>query len=862
MKREHFLLLISLFLLPLSLLAENNPRSEINFNREWKYKRGDYPKAESKNYDDSKWENIGLPHSFSIPYFMSRDFYTGYGWYRKQFYLSEQDLSKVLSLEFDGVFQEAEIFINGEKVGTHRGGYTGFSVDITKSAKKGENIVAVRVNNLWQATLAPRGGEHVFSGGIYRNVRLIKKDNTHISWAGITVTTTELESSNGEATTVHIKSEICNKDKSDTNFRLISKVIDKSGKVISKVESNIEVPSMTTLAIYQATPSVKSPLLWSPDSPVLYSMVSELYKGGKLIDKEVTKFGFRWIKWSADKGFFLNGKHLFFHGANVHQDQAGWGDAVTDEASRRDVRMIKEAGFNMIRGSHYPHSPAFVEACDEEGVLFWSEAPFWGTAGDKSDGYWTSSAYPNRKEDCEEFEKSALDQLGEMIKIHRNSPSIIVWSMCNEPFFTSPNTMDGVKSLLKKMVNRTHELDSTRLAAIGGSQRPLGKERIDLIGDVAGYNGDGSTIVDFQNPGIPNVVTEYGSTTSDRPGEYNPGWGDLNKDEGWKGRDWRSGQAIWCGFDHGSIFGPDMGKMGMVDYFRIPKRSWYWYRNEYRHIAPPQWPVDGVPYRLALHASKVKNIAADGTDDVQLTVVVLDSSGREITDSPDVTLKVISGPGEFPTGSSISFRKDDDIRIQDGKAAISFRSYYSGKTIVEATSKGLQSAKVSLSFIGAPLYNKGISQQVTDRPYIRYVRNKGEEAGHFGLNNPTFSTTSESGRSSGYACDGKAETFWQPVASDNNASWTLDMERWPVIDEIVIKFAQSGAYRYILEVSEDNKGWTKVKDLSDNKSLFDNQIVKVDLKEKYRFVRISFPYYDGYVIPKLSEVDVKGSLDK
>lgn len=331
MKRQDLLLLISLFLLPLSLLAENNPRSEINFNREWKYMRGDYSKAESKNYDDSKWENIGLPHSFSIPYFMSRDFYTGYGWYRKQFSLSGQDLSKVLSLEFDGVFQEAEIFINGEKVGTHRGGYTGFSVDITKSAKKGENIVAVRVNNLWQATLAPRGGEHVFSGGIYRNVRLIKKDNTHISWAGITVTTPELESSNGEATTVHIKSEICNKDKSDTNFRLISKVIDKSGKVISKVESNIEVPSMTTLVIYQATPSVKSPLLWSPDSPVLYSMVSELYKGGKLIDKEVTKFGFRWIKWSADKGFFLNGKHLFFHGANVHQDQAGWGDAVTEE---------------------------------------------------------------------------------------------------------------------------------------------------------------------------------------------------------------------------------------------------------------------------------------------------------------------------------------------------------------------------------------------------------------------------------------------------------------------------------------------------------------------------------------------------
>lgn len=131
----------------------------------------------------------------------------------------------------------------------------------------------------------------------------------------------------------------------------------------------------------------------------------------------------------------------------------------------------------------------------------------------------------------------------------------------------------------------------------------MGDARIDKIGDIAGYNGDGATQPDFQNPGIPNIVSEYGSVTSERPGKNAPGWGDLQRDNGWKGFSWRSGQAIWCGFDHGSIAGSNLGKMGIVDYFRIPKRSWYWYRNEYTQITPPEWPEEGVPAQLKLEAS-------------------------------------------------------------------------------------------------------------------------------------------------------------------------------------------------------------------------------------------------------------------
>ena len=570
--------------------AQGGVRELINLNRGWTYLRGDHPGAEQVDYDDSEWEHIGLPHSFSIPYFLSSDFYTGYGWYRRTVDLSNADMRKDIFLEFDGVFQEAEIYVNGSLAGTHRGGYTGFSVRITPYARPGHNVVAVRVNNLWRADLAPRGGEHVFSGGIYRNVRLVKKNPVHIDWYGTFVTTPTLERQQGRSSTVRVRTEVRSNSDAAGEYRLEIKVAAPDGRIVAERDTSCTVPAGECVIFDQTTAEIPGIELWSPSDPKLYVLVSELYEGRRLVDRDETSFGFRWFRWTADKGFFLNGEHLFFRGANVHQDQAGWGDAVTEEAMRRDVRMMKEAGFDIIRGSHYPHAPAFARACDEEGMLFWSETSFWGTAGPKVDGAWTASAYPVRESDIEAFEQSALQQLTDMIRINRNSPSIVVWSVSNEPFFSTEEAMPGVRSLLEKLVDRVHELDPTRPAAVGGAQRPIGEGRIDLIGDVAGYNGDGARIPDFQAPGIPSVVTEYGSTTANRPGEYIPGWGDLARDEGWKGREWRSGQIIWCGFDHGSIFGENMATLGIVDYFRLPKRSWYWYRNEYSHQAPPEWP--------------------------------------------------------------------------------------------------------------------------------------------------------------------------------------------------------------------------------------------------------------------------------
>lgn len=332
--------------------------------------QGDYTGAERTDYDDSSWETVGIPHSFSIPYFMSKDFYTGYGWYRKSFELTAKDLKQQLFVEFDGVFQEAEVFVNGKRAGTHTGGYTGFYFDISSAVRMGNNVIAVRVNNIWKANVAPRAGEHVFSGGIYRNVRLVRKSPVHIDWYGIFVTTPDLAAHQGKSSVVRVCTDICNKANKTMVFKLLTEVKDAEGQMLVSVENEEKVEANSMKKLEQTTEAINHPTLWHPRHPYLYKVVSSVYQGQTLIDRVETPFGFRWFEWTADKGFFLNGEHLFFKGVNVHQDQAGWGDAVTEAAMRRDILLMKEAGFDLIRGSHYPHAPAFRKPATRKVCYF------------------------------------------------------------------------------------------------------------------------------------------------------------------------------------------------------------------------------------------------------------------------------------------------------------------------------------------------------------------------------------------------------------------------------------------------------------------------------------------------------------
>ena len=335
-------------------------------NNNWTFALGDYQDAQNADFDDSEWQIIGLPHSFGIPYFMSRDFYTGYGWYRKKINLNSDDLEKRILLQFDGVFQEAEVFVNGKLTGSHIGGYTGFVIDITDNAHQGENLVAVRVNNIWKPDVAPRAGEHQFNGGIYRTVKLLKKNPSHFAWCGVQLITQGLKESNFKSARIFANLKIENQSKESINFGVELKVLDTANNVIAIASTNKGIsPNAFDFAQIESA-DIENITLWSPDNPYLYTVECTLSNGGEVLDKYTTPLGFRHIEWTADKGLFINGEHLYLQGANVHQDHAGWCDAVTEEGIRRDVRLIKEAGFNMIRGSHYPHSPVFADECSRQ----------------------------------------------------------------------------------------------------------------------------------------------------------------------------------------------------------------------------------------------------------------------------------------------------------------------------------------------------------------------------------------------------------------------------------------------------------------------------------------------------------------
>jgi beta-galactosidase len=807
------LLFLTALLLPALVFAAEPPRQQLNFNREWKFQPGDHPGAEAVAFDDATWDDIGLPHSFSMPYFASPKFYTGYGWYRKHFDVPVKWSGKRLFLEFDGAFQDAEIFINGLRIGEHKGGYTGFSYDITGAVKPGDNVVAVRLNNNWNPQLAPRAGEHVFSGGIYRDVRLVVTAPLHVTWYGTFVTTPQ---DSAESDAVNVKTEIRNDSAAAKECVLKTDILDPDGKTVASISSTQSVPAGTSVTFDQTTPPVAKPKLWHPDHPFLYTAVSKVLDGGKVADNYTTPFGFRWFKWTADQGFFLNGEHLYFKGADVHQDHAGWGDAVADSGFHRDVKLVKDAGFQFIRGSHYPHAPAFADACDQLGVLFWSENCFWGMGGRSPDGYWNASAYPVNVQDDTAFEQSVKDSLRDMIRINRNHPSIVAWSMCNEVFFSDKSVLPKVRTLLTQLVALSHELDPTRPAGIGGCQRA----ELDKLGDIAGYNGDGARL--FINPGIPNLVTEYSSVRANRPGNYGPAWGNLVQGPGDKTQPyfwrypWRSGEVLWCMFDHGSIAG-DEGRTGIVDYFRLPKHAWYWYRNEYNHIPPPEWPAGGTPAALKISADKSTLKSADGTDDAQIIVTVMDSAGRALSNSPPVTLTVESGPGEFPTGPAITFDPKSDIAIRDGEAAMEFRSYYSGKTVIRATSPGLKNGTITLTTLGEPKFVAGKTPLVKPRPYVRFtgsIQAVSTTAANsiFGLNNPTLASSEMTEHSARFGNDGTVSTFWQPQDNDANPWWQADLERAVTMEEAKITFPAPGNYRYKIETSSDGLRWTPVAD--------------------------------------------------
>ena len=806
------------------------PRQRINLNREWKFLRDDVAHGEAVGLDDASWAPIGLPHSFNLPYFRTPEFFVGVGWYRKRIDLLPEWRDRRLFLEFDGVFQVADVFMNGRHVGGHRGGYTGFSIDITDAMRVGGNLLAVRVDNNWDAQLQPRAGEHVFCGGIYRDVHLLFTDATHIASCGTTITTPHVSK---EAAAIEVTTQVV----SQPPFTLRHEVINPIGAVVANGEGERFVTT------------IPNPELWHPDHPHLYTLRQQVLVNDTPVDTVETPFGIRWFEWTADRGFFLNGEHLYLRGANLHQDHAGWGIAITRAACERDVRLTKEAGFNFVRGAHYPHHPAFADACDRLGMLFWSENCFWGKGGFGPEGYWNASAYPVNEADMRPFEESCKQQLAEMIAVNRNHPSIVAWSMTNEAFFTY--NLERAKALMSDLVALSRELDPTRPAAIGGAQRG----DVDRLGDIAGYNGDGTRL--FINPGVPNMVSEYGAISKPHDA-FEPFWGELQAER----YPWRSGEAIWAGADYGSIAGKQ-GLKGIVNHQRLPKRSWHWYRKAIRGIEPPPAPIDGVAAKLRLGADKTTIRGTDATDDVQLTVTALDAQDRHVRTCPPITLTIEAGPGEFPTGRSITFAADSDIGLADAQAAMAFRSYHGGRSVIRATSPGLADAAIEITTEGEPRFVEGVTPLVSDRPYepppvSEAAKRAMNNAVNVALNRPSRSSSEAEGYPARCANDGNATTRWG--AAEALGDWTVDLEGFYQLASLRLTFPEEANFRFVVEFSTDARTWNAAIDRSvtDNVRQVRNDVFPPGAVARY--VRVRFVHVPPSTTAGLRDLEIFGVL--
>jgi beta-galactosidase len=351
------------------------------FNTQWIFVRDSITGAEQVLYDDSEWLTLDLPHDFSLMDLPGEDTEVqtgpftkkspgandtghvlgGTGWYRKTFVTDEKDKGKIFVLQFDGVYMESEVWVNGKKMGDHKNGYTPFSYDITSALNKpGEkNVVAVKTDNIGK-------NSRWYSGsGIYRNVHLIVTDPVHVPIRGAYVTTPEIST---DLAMVNVALAIRNNQPVDVTTQVVVNILDKNGKVLCSAEETVSLKALLDYNMEKQL-MVENPLLWSVDNPDLYKAEIVLKRDGKIIDVYSQTFGIRTIEFSAEKGFLLNGQSVLLKGACLHHDNGFLGAAAIERAEYRRVGLMKENGYNAIRCSHNPPSEVFLNACDELGIL-------------------------------------------------------------------------------------------------------------------------------------------------------------------------------------------------------------------------------------------------------------------------------------------------------------------------------------------------------------------------------------------------------------------------------------------------------------------------------------------------------------
>lgn len=412
-----------IFLLILCLSAMypvvNAGRVVQSFNDGWYYVAYNDNRFQKVRCHEEGWEQVHLPHTWNTDAYSTRNYRRASSWYKKEFRLEAAEMwDKQLYLKFDAVNSLADVYLNGELLTTHKGGYSAFIVDITDKVRNDvSNLLMVHVNNQ-NNQIPPLSGDFTIFGGIYRDVWLISVGKQHISLTdyaspGVYV---DLPFVSEEKAEISVRGTLVNRDVQRAALKLNVEVLDADGKSVVQSLRNIRLDAEGTFAVKERL-QLENPRLWSPESPYLYSVkVSLKDERGKVLKDEMrVPLGVRWFSMDAQEGFKLNGKPMKLIGACRHQDQMPMGIALSDEMHRRDMQLLKDMGANFVRLAHYPQDDAVLRACDELGMLVWEEIPVVDliALGD-------------------EFRTNATSALREMIRQHYNHPSVIMWGYMNE----------------------------------------------------------------------------------------------------------------------------------------------------------------------------------------------------------------------------------------------------------------------------------------------------------------------------------------------------------------------------------------------------------------------------------------------
>lgn len=568
---------LTLILLSLLFLScnQNNQlaRTETLFDNDWKFQLGDVQDAESPLLKDDAWRSLDLPHDWSIENLPNQEAgkvvgpfskesigitATGYtvggtAWYRKTFTLDKDPRFSQTLINFDGVYMNSEVWVNGKLVGIHPYGYTAFQYDITEFLNPAgkPNVIAVKVKN------EGKNSRWYSGSGIYRHVWLIRKQAVRVAHDGVFVNTESISENEADVT---VSTTVENTTNAGANVKLQIRLIDANGKVSATSETPVKNIKTGTEDLIQRikVPQVK---LWSNETPNLYTAEVQVITNGKVTDQTTTTFGIRTIHFDAKAGFTLNGKLMELKGGDLHHDNGFLGSAAIDRAEERRVELMKANGFNAIRASHNPPSKQFLDACDRLGVVVMDEA-------------FDQWVRPKNPQDYSlYFREWWKKDLKSMIYRDRNHPSVILWSIGNELNERADSIGYAIR---KELVAEAHRLDSTRPVTEGvcefwdhaGRKWETAAPVFEDL-DVAGYNYLQKAF-ESDHAAYPNRIIV---STESYAAEAYAYWQGVEKHA------YVIGDFVWTGMDHLGETGCGNAKIGQRSGPRVGLQPWPWFSN-------------------------------------------------------------------------------------------------------------------------------------------------------------------------------------------------------------------------------------------------------------------------------------------